>query len=133
MTCVAIGLIVREGKILVCRRRKEGVLGGFWEFPGGKIEEGERAQDCVEREIAEEVGMSVRVIHAFGVIDWNYPNGDVRLKPFLCECLGGVAQALASDEIRWVEPGELRSLCFPPANAQLVDEVIAMLSPKTAR
>ena len=124
---VGIGVVMRGGRILICRRQKDAVLGGMWEFPGGKVEEGETAADCVVRELAEEVALNVRTLHPFQMIEWTYPSGIVRLHPYFCEYEADEAEALESDELRWVKPADLGQFHFPPANATLIDEVLEYL------
>ena len=124
---VAIGIIVSDAKLLICRRRSTGHLAGYWEFPGGKCEAGESARNCLARELREELGVTVAITHAFGSIEHEYPTVRVRLHPFLCKHDGGEPQALACDELKWITPAELPDYRFPEANAALIDEVKRML------
>ena len=121
---VAIGVIERAGKILICRRSKNGALAGYWEFPGGKCEPGESPVDCLHRELAEELAVTVQILHAFPVIEHEYPAVRVRLHPFLCKHERGDPQPLASDEILWVDASALREYRFPEANAGLIEQII---------
>src|SRR5687767_8821183 len=116
ITDVAVGIVKRDGRVLICRRRKDARFGGFWEFPGGKCEPGETPPDCLRRELFEEVGLVVEPTHAFAVIEHYYPKGPVRLHPFLCRVVSGAAVPLTADELRWVEPEALAAYEFPPAN-----------------
>ena len=127
ITDVAIGVIERDGRVLICRRRKDARFGGFWEFPGGKCEPGETPSDCLRRELSEEVGLVVDPTHAFTMIEHHYAKGPVRLHPFLCRVLSGAAAPLAADELRWVEPDALATHEFPPANDPLLIEVVQHL------
>lgn len=120
---VAIGIAVRDGKVLISRRPAAATVGGFWEFPGGKCHAGETPSQCVVRELREETALSVSPLKALRPIDWPYSHGEVRLHPFICEVLQGEARALWADELRWVAPEDLRNYRFPPAN----DELIACL------
>ena len=118
---VAIGMVMREGRVLIARR-KDGVhLGGYWEFPGGKIEAGETAEECVRREMREEVGVEVRVVRRLEKIEYEDERGWVRLWPFVCEVVKGEAEARAAAEVRWVLVGELGSYRMPEANGGLVE------------
>ncbi|MGE5607839.1 MAG: 8-oxo-dGTP diphosphatase MutT [Bacillota bacterium] len=117
---VAIGVVQVNGRILICRRPITTRLGGYWEFPGGKCEPDESPVDCLRRELQEEVGLIVEPTQALAVIDYHYPNGPIRLYPFLCRVLSGKATALAADELRWVTAKELFDYRFPPANDQLL-------------
>jgi 8-oxo-dGTP diphosphatase len=122
---VAIAVVFCNSKILIARRKAGGVLGGFWEFPGGKREPGESLEDCVRRELLEELAMRVQPVVSFVPIQYQYPDRYVTLHPFLCTHESGKPQLLACDEIRWIEPKQLRDFSFPPANHQLIEQVIA--------
>jgi 8-oxo-dGTP diphosphatase len=122
---VAVAIVFSDSKVLVTRRKAGGVLGGFWEFPGGKREPDESLEDCVRRELIEELAIRVRPVVSFPPIEHQYPDQRVCLYPFLCTCEPDEPQLLACDEIRWVEPAELLKLTFPPANQQLISQVIA--------
>jgi mutator protein MutT len=125
---VAIGIVVRYGHVLICRRRPTGHLAGFWEFPGGKLEPDESPADCLARELAEEVAITAAIIRVLPVIEHDYPEVSVRLHPFLCRHATGEPRPLACDEVRWVEPRHLPNFRFPDANAELIDWVINTLS-----
>jgi mutator protein MutT len=123
---VAIGVIIKEGKVLVCRRRQSGPLAGYWEFPGGKCEADESPGECLKRELREELNSGARITHSFATIEHLYPTVHVRLHPFLCSHEGGEPQPLACDELRWIGIAELRDYRFPEANAGLIEEIMKM-------
>lgn len=106
--------------VLVCKRKHDTVLPGYWEFPGGKCDPGEGAEACALREVREEVGIDVSAVRQLIVIEHQYPYGHVRLHPFVCEFVGGMVQLLAVAEARWVRPAEVLTYQFPEANAELV-------------
>lgn len=125
---IAIGVLAEpmEGqwRVLIARRLPKKPLGGYWEFPGGKRQQGESPARCVEREFQEELGLNVKVTDALPAIDHRYDYGRVRLFPFFCERQGKEEpQALGVSEWRWVRPAELSDYPFPPANAALIDHV----------
>jgi 8-oxo-dGTP diphosphatase len=122
---IAIALVFRGAELLVTRRPERVHLGGFWEFPGGKLRAGETALACAEREVAEETALSVRALSERAPIAWDYPERRVLLRPVNCEWLAGAGEALEVAELRWIVPSELGSLVFPPANAALVAELRA--------
>lgn len=109
--------------MLICKRKKETVLGGYWEFPGGKCDAGEGAAACACREVMEEVAIEVRVVAALGVIEHSYPHARVRLHPFVCEWVSGDVRQLAVDDARWINPAEAVEYRFPEANGELVKQV----------
>jgi A/G-specific adenine glycosylase len=122
---VVIGIVVRAGRLLICRRRTEDVFGGLWEFPGGKRLDGESIQDCLGRELREELAIAVKWTGALSIIEFDYPKLSVRLIPLLCTPVDGSEPLpLASQEIRWVAPLELRQFRFPEANGKLIKEII---------
>jgi mutator protein MutT len=133
LTDVAIGIVERHGRLLICRRPTDARFGGLWEFPGGKCEPGEAPSACLRRELSEEVGLVVEPVHRFTVIEHHYPKGPVRLHPFLCRIISGTAEALAADQLRWVEPDALFDYQFPPANDPLLAEIVQHLRAAAAR
>jgi mutator protein MutT len=126
MIAVAIGIVIRTGRILIARRPSSAHLGGLWEFPGGKCHPGEKPAECLVRELREEIGLDVEPVHALPAIEWNYPDRAVRLYTFLCRCPAGEPRALSADELRWVRPEELSELEFPRANASLISDILAL-------
>ncbi|HEY2584910.1 MAG TPA: 8-oxo-dGTP diphosphatase MutT [Tepidisphaeraceae bacterium] len=117
---VVIGLICRDGKVLICRRRQEDPLGGYWEFPGGKQEPGELREQCLVRELTEELAIQVRVIQPLESITYDYATVRVHLHPFFCEHTNGEPQPLASQRLTWAAARDLRDYRFPPANDSLI-------------
>ncbi len=112
-------------KFLITQRPKQAVLGGYWEFPGGKREADESIEQTVVREVREELGMDVVPVRAMAPIDHDYEHGQVRLRPFLCQWAGGTPEPLGVDRFVWVTVKELAAYRFPPANASLVEALVA--------
>lgn len=118
---IGVAVIWNDQKqILIDRRRPEGAMGGLWEFPGGKIEPGETIQECIQREISEELGIVIEVGEHLITIDHSYTNLRVTLTVHHCRHLTGIPQPLESDEIRWVTLEELEHFTFPKANTQII-------------
>ena len=109
------------GQILIDRRKPNGLLGGLWEFPGGKVELGETIPACIQREIQEELGIEIEVGDRLIVIDHTYSHFHVTLNVHHCKHLSGEPQAIECDEIRWVELADLDSYPFPKANLQIIE------------
>lgn len=120
---VGVGVVWREGRILIAQRPPSGLLGGLWEFPGGKLESGESAAEAVKRELIEEVGVEVRVGALIDRVDHAYSHFRVTLHFHEAEYLSGQARPRASSEVRWVAPGELGDYAFPSASHGIVDRV----------
>lgn len=118
---IVIGLIQREGKLLIQRRPESGLLGGLWEFPGGKIETGESGEAALLREIHEETGLDVLLGEKIGTIQHAYTHFRITLTAWFCEWTGGEAKTHASTENRWVSFDELQDYAFPGANRKILD------------
>ncbi|MFQ5991865.1 MAG: 8-oxo-dGTP diphosphatase MutT [Nitrospiraceae bacterium] len=106
---------------MITRRKADVHLGGFWEFPGGKCELGESLEDCLRRELREELGIEVSTPRQFHTIRHQYPEKVVALYFFRCELAGGETRALDCEEYRWVLPQHLGEYAFPPADRPLVE------------
>ncbi|MBD2091625.1 A/G-specific adenine glycosylase [Microcoleus sp. FACHB-1515] len=109
-----------QGQILIDRRRPEGLLGGMWEFPGGKIEPGESIEQCIRREIQEELAIDIEVGDHLVTVDHTYTHFRVTLNVHHCRYLGGEPQPIECDEIRWVELADLEQFPFPKANLEII-------------
>jgi len=116
---VAAAVVEIDGRFLVTRRHKGAHLEGFWEFPGGKCDAGESLQDCLARELHEELDVPSRVGAEILCTTHAYPERSVELHFFRCE-LFGEPQPMLDQEMRWVPRDELASLEFPPADAELI-------------
>ena len=110
-----------ERQILIDRRLPEGILGGLWEFPGGKLEPGETIEECIKREIWEEIGIVIEVGEHLITIEHTYTHLRVTLTVHQCRHLTGIPQPLESDEIRWVKLDEIDQFTFPKANEKIID------------
>ena len=120
---VSAALIFHAGKLLITQRHAQAHLGGLWEFPGGKREPGESFEQCLVREIREELGVDIAVGALFEEISHDYPEKSVRLKFFLCELIAGEPQALDCAAVKWIEKAQLANFAFPAADAQLLEKL----------
>ena len=120
---VAIGIVVSGGRFLICRRRSSDSFGGYWEFPGGKVEPGETPADCARREVREELDIGVTPVQALELIEHDYPKTRVRLHPFICRHDAGDPTAISAAEFAWVTGPALREYRFPEANRGLVEQL----------
>ena len=121
---VAIAVIYDAGFVLISQRRKNGTFSDLWEFPGGKVEPGETAEQCLVREVREELDITVRVIAELAPIEHAYEAFAVRLFPFVCQITSGKAQPLASQRLARVRISELRNHEFLSANRPLLDLIL---------
>ena len=118
---VSAALIFHGGKLLITQRHAKSHLGGLWEFPGGKREAGETFEECLVREIREELGVAIAVGELFEEVRHDYPEKSVHLKFFLCRLLAGEPQALDCAAVKWVDKAGLRAHEFPAADARLLE------------
>lgn len=118
---VSAGLVFRGGKLLITQRRPGDHLGGLWEFPGGKREPGESFEECLIRELKEELGIEVSIVALLESITHEYPEKTVRLEFFKCSWLRDEPRALGCHDFAWVEAVDLMRYPFPPADARLLD------------
>lgn len=109
-----------QGEILIDKRRATGVMGGLWEFPGGKIELNETPEECIKREILEELAIEVEVGKRIATIHHTYTEFQVTLFVHECRYLGGKPQPIECDEIRWVTIAEIDQFSFPEANQKII-------------
>ncbi|MFQ4145073.1 8-oxo-dGTP diphosphatase MutT [Chlorogloeopsis sp. ULAP02] len=107
-------------QILIDRRLPKGVMGGLWEFPGGKIEPGETIEDCIQREIYEELAIVIEVGEHLITIDHTYTHLRVTLTVHNCRHITGIPQPIECAEIRWVSLDELEQFAFPEANVDII-------------
>jgi mutator protein MutT len=110
-----------EREILIDKRRQNGDMGGLWEFPGGKVEPGETVEECIAREIQEELAIEVLVGDRLITINHTYPRFEVTLIVHHCQHLKGEPQPIESSEVRWVKVPDLETYAFPEANRQIID------------
>ena len=120
---VSAGLIFRDGLLLITRRRAQDHLGGLWEFPGGKRHADESAEECLRRELQEELAIEVEVRELIETIEHDYPERAVRLKFFRCLWLRNEPRALGCDEFAWVTREQLVNYTFPAADARLLEKL----------
>ena len=117
---VVAAVICRDNRILITQRLDNVHLARLWEFPGGKVEPGEALAVALQRELLEELGVTVRVEDELLTVDHNYPEKSVRLHFFNCSIVQGEARALHVADLRWVEPRHLNTFPFPEADAALI-------------
>ena len=124
---ILINLVFIGGKHLIDQRLEEGLLGGLWEFPGGKQEPGEAIEDCIRRELREELAIEVEVGEELITVDHAYSHKKLRFVVHLCSWTSGEPQPLASQQVRWVDPDRLGDFAFPAANARIIDALLGRL------
>lgn len=122
---VAVGVVWKRGRILIARRHESQMLGGLWEFPGGKQRAGEPLARTVEREILEETGMTVRAGDPFATVKHAYSHFRITMTAFHCKWMHGRARPRASAALKWIEPAALHEYPFPRANRRIAQHLAA--------
>ncbi len=121
---VSAAVILRRNNIYIQKRKVGGLMGGLWEFPGGKFESGESPEQCLHREINEELGVSLHIDEKLMVIKHSYTRFRVTLHVFLCRIRSGRVSPTQSDEWSWVKAKELDTYPFPAANVKIIKSLM---------
>jgi A/G-specific adenine glycosylase len=126
---VTAAVIRSHGKVFIAQRPAKGLLGNMWEFPGGKIKPGETLQDCLKREIREELNAEINIGKLFGIYDHAYTHFKITLHAFECQLLDG-EELIASEhnEIRWVKLAELEDYPMGKIDRQIAQQLKTVLS-----
>ena len=126
---VAVALIDADNRILIAQRPAGKTLGGLWEFPGGKIEPGERPETALIRELDEELGLTVKepCLAPLTFASHAYPDFHLLMPLYICRRWEGFAQSREGQTLQWVKPRELRNFPMPPADAPLIAPLIDLL------
>ncbi len=122
---VAAGLVFRDGKLLITQRLADSHLGGLWEFPGGKRHPGETFEECLVRELHEELGIAVEVRQLLAAVTHAYPEKEVHLRFFRCQWLKHEPEALGCAAFKWITANEIGDHEFPAADAQILQQLRA--------
>jgi 8-oxo-dGTP diphosphatase len=124
MKRVVAGLIMLDGKLLVCQRTRHQTMPLKWEFPGGKIEEGEQPRDALRRELDEELGIQATIGDELARIQHEYPNGGmVELRFYIIRDYNGELENRIFKDIQWAEPKDLPRFDFLEADLTLVKDL----------
>lgn len=117
---VSVGVVFKNDRVLITRRKPDGLLGGLWEFPGGRIEEGETPQEACIREISEEVGLKVQVDSFLSQIRHAYTHFKIEMEVFCCHVESGRVELNGPTDYRWVKLDELSDYPLPKANHKFI-------------
>ena len=122
MTCV---VLLHEGKVMAAQRAAHMDLPGCWEFPGGKVEEGESPETCLVREVLEELSITIRITGALPPVTHAYPSKTIQLLPFLATWNSGTIHLSEHAQLRWLAREELLSVDWAPADLPIVHDLLA--------
>ena len=126
---IAVGVVSRKGRVLITRRPESGLLGGLWEFPGGKVAEGESPASACAREIREEVSLEVEVGERIARVQHAYSHLRVEIEVFACRYRAGDVVLDGPVDYRWIRPEQTDEYAFPRANHKFMAEVKKSLTP----
>lgn len=125
---IAVAAVFKGDHLLIDQRPESSMLGGLWEFPGGKIEAGETPAECVVREVKEEIGIEVVAEEELATIDHAYSHFTITLIAYICRYVGGEARPLQCADVRWIRPEQLKDYAFPMANQKLFPHLESWLA-----
>ena len=126
---VAVGVVLdSQQRILITRRAESAHQGGLWEFPGGKVEQGESVPAALARELLEELGISIAASSPLLCVDHDYGDKSVLLDVYLVTEFGGTAAGLEGQPLRWVYATALQEYTFPAANVPIVEAIEKFLA-----
>lgn len=117
---VAVGVVEKNGRVLITRRKPEGLLGGLWEFPGGKVADGESAEDACQREVREETGLSIEIGEHVARVSHGYTHLKVELDVFWCRYRGGDVVLDGPVDYRWIRLEEIGDFPLPKASHKIL-------------
>lgn len=125
---VAAGVIIDNGKVLVSQRKKDAPRGGLWEFPGGKVMEGEEPRQALKRELKEELGVEAEIGLILEAVFHTYPEYPILLLAYHCRIEKGTPEPLGCHDLQWIDIKGLERLSMPPADGPILKRLIPFFS-----
>ncbi len=128
---VAVALVDSDGRVLIAQRPPGKALAGLWEFPGGKLDPGERPEQALIRELHEELGIAVKeaCLAPLSFASHAYADFHLLMPLWICRRWDGRVEAREGQTVKWVRPGKLADYPMPPADAPLIPPLIDLLGP----
>jgi 8-oxo-dGTP diphosphatase len=125
----ACALIDADGRVLIAQRPQGKSMAGLWEFPGGKVEPGEQPEQCLIRELKEELGIIVReeCLAPLTFASHSYPDFHLLMPLYVCRRWEGIVTAQEQQALKWVRPGELKNYPMPPADEPLISHLTTLV------
>jgi 8-oxo-dGTP diphosphatase len=126
---VAVALVDSDNRVLIAQRPAHKMLGGLWEFPGGKVHDGERPEDALIRELAEELGIKVELpcLAPLSFASYPYPEFHLLMPLYICRKWDGFVEAREAQALKWARARDLRNYPMPPADEPLIPALIDLL------
>lgn len=125
---VCCAIIMKDQKMLAVQRPPESSQPGLWEFPGGKIHPEESSEQCIIREIQEELNVNIQVLHRLIPVEFDYGTRQIRLIPFICEMVSGKIVLTEHLALRWLGPDEWDTIDWSGADRELILKNLGKLS-----
>ncbi len=129
LTVVAVALVDADGRVLIAQRPPGKALAGLWEFPGGKLDPGERPEAALIRELGEELGIAVKeaCLAPLTFASHAYPDFHLLMPLWVCRRWDGTVSPREGQALKWVRAGKLRDYPMPPADEPLIPPLIELL------
>jgi 8-oxo-dGTP diphosphatase len=129
LVVAACALVDADGRVLLAQRPQGKQLAGLWEFPGGKVEPGETPEQCLIRELHEEIGIETDIpcLAPLTFASHSYDDFHLLMPLFVCRRFRGIAQPREGQVLKWVRPRQMRDYPMPPADAPLIQFLIDLL------
>ena len=126
MINVTCAIVIKETKVLVTQRSSTMKLPLKWEFPGGKIEANESSEQCIHRELKEELNIEIQILKSQDPVPYTYEHFTINLIPFIARYLSGKVVLTEHKEYRWLEKEELKSLDWAPADIPVLEKFLKL-------
>jgi 8-oxo-dGTP diphosphatase len=125
----ACALVDADGRVLIAQRPEDKSMAGLWEFPGGKVENGERPEETLIRELKEELGITVNeaCLAPLTFASYSYPEFHLLMPLYVCRRWDGTVNPAEGQKVTWVKPNRLRDYHMPPADVPLIAHLMALL------
>ena len=123
MIDVTAAILIKDGRVLIAKRKATDRLANKWEFPGGKVEDNETPEECLKREMQEELGIDVTVGKYLGESTYHYDHGSIKLLAFHTYWKGGDISLEAHDDYKWILLEQFKEIDFAPADITFVEKL----------
>ncbi|MDP3058155.1 MAG: 8-oxo-dGTP diphosphatase MutT [bacterium] len=121
---VTAAIMIQDGQLFIAKRAENGSMAGLWEFPGGKIEQGETPEDCLRREMQEEFGIEVEVLHHCHTSIYNYADKTIELISYFVNWVSGEMQLTSHSEVCFVAVADVLAYDFAPADVPIAEYIM---------
>jgi len=123
MINVTAAILIKDGLVLIAKRKASDALSNKWEFPGGKIEKGESSEDCLIRELKEEFNINTDIEKYFGVSIYQYPDFKIKLIAYKVKLISGKIKLTSHDSYKWIKINDIDNYDFAEADKPLVKKL----------